>query len=100
MTDIDGSFASCRLGIMRTCVSPLKLTCFTPVALFTVRFIADPMLCKVLRPRCRILVLVVILLILPSICAVLINLYCALPVSSFSNSCLAVFCTSDALVEE
>ena len=79
MTNIDGSFASCRLGIIRTCVSPLKLTCFTPVALFTVRFIADPMLRKALCPHCRRLVLVVLIL-----CAVLIDLYSALLVASFT----------------
>ena len=42
------------------------------------------MLRKVLCPRCSILVLVVILLILPSICAMLIDLYCALLLSSFA----------------
>jgi hypothetical protein len=48
MTNIDGSFASCLLGIMQTCVSFLKLTCCTPVALFIVCFIAVPKLRKVL----------------------------------------------------
>ena len=80
---------------MQTCISPLKLTCLAPVALFlTARFNTDPKLCKVLCPRCRVLVLVAILLILPSICTVLINFYCALLVSSLA----IVVCSSSAQV--
>ena len=79
MTDIVVSFASCQLGIIRIWVSPLNRTGFIPVALLTVLLSANPMLCMTLRPLCRMLVSLLLI-----VCAVLIALHCAVPVSSLA----------------
>ena len=85
MTDIV-SFASCQLGIVRIFISLLNCTCFVPVALLTVCLSADTMLCMTLCLFCRMLVSLLIIL-----CAVLIALHCALPVSSLE---IAVYSSS------